>query len=416
MFIDEVILELHAGRGGNGMVAFRREKYVEFGGPSGGNGGNGGSIILVGDSGKNTLYDLKFNHHIKAQAGENGKSKGMHGKNANNTYVHVPLGTQVYSIDNIFIGEVTKNNEELIIAKGGKGGRGNIAFSSHKNPAPDFAENGDLGEELKVRIELKVLADVGIIGYPSVGKSSLISILSNAKPKIDSYPFTTLSPNLGVLSYYDNTLVLADLPGLIKNASSGQGLGFKFLRHIERCKIFIHVIDCLRDDPYQDYLDINQELELYNEQLIKRPQVVVINKIDSIDDNKLKDIKNKFRKLNPIYISVHLHTNIDELIKKIFLTFQLTPDVIEDHIEIKYYTKEKDEIPFEIEEVNGVFYIKGDVIKKYFDRTNIDNYSSVMRFSRVLRGLGVDEALRNMGAKNQSVVNVYGFEFEFIDE
>jgi GTPase len=281
MFIDEVTVEVFGGKGGNGMASYRREKYVEYGGPWGGNGGHGGSVIFVGDEGKNNLIDLRYQRHIRAKNGENGMSKGMHGKNAEHRYIRVPLGTVVYSENkSFFLGEITEDGQKLVVARGGKGGRGNIAFATAKNSAPDYAENGDPGEIRKLHIELKVIADVGLVGYPSVGKSTLISVVSNARPKIAEYHFTTLQPNLGMVYVGEESFVLADLPGLIEDAHQGHGLGIRFLKHIERCKVFLHVLDITREDPYQDYVKINHELEMYDEALLERPQIVVINKID----------------------------------------------------------------------------------------------------------------------------------------
>ena len=267
MFIDEVTVEVFGGRGGNGMASYRREKYVEYGGPWGGNGGNGGSVIFVGDEGKQNLIDLRYQRHIRAKNGVNGMSKGMHGANAEHRYIKVPLGTIVYSEDKSFVlGEITAHGQELVVAKGGKGGRGNMAFATARNSTPSFAENGDPGDIRKLHIELKVLADVGLVGYPSVGKSTIISVVSKARPKIASYPFTTLQPNLGMVYIGDDdSFVLADLPGLIENAHQGHGLGIRFLKHIERCRVFLHVLDITRDDPYDDYLKINEELKQYDE-------------------------------------------------------------------------------------------------------------------------------------------------------
>ena len=317
MFIDEVVIEVTGGKGGNGMASFRREKYVEFGGPWGGNGGHGGDVIFVGDEGMHTLSQLHYNRHIKAPNGVNGKSKGMHGANAENRYVRVPLGTIVFTEDKSrLIGEVTHHGETLVVAKGGKGGRGNIAFATHKNPAPKFAENGDKGEQLRIKVELKVLADVGLIGYPSVGKSTLISVVSNAKPKVAAYPFTTLTPNLGMVEIGDDAFVLADLPGLVEDAHQGHGLGIRFLKHIERCRVFVHILDLTHDNPYDDYVKIRHELEMYDEALLQRPELVVANKIDMPETNeKLQKLKDKLPDV--IDISALNQTNVQSLLYNI---------------------------------------------------------------------------------------------------
>ena len=412
-FIDEVIVEVTAGKGGNGMVSTRREKYVEFGGPSGGNGGNGGSVIFLGEEGKNTLLDLKYSRHIKAKPGENGASRNMHGKNADHKYVKVPLGTIVYDLKGNLIGEIIKHNQELIVAKGGKGGKGNYAFASPKDPCPSYAENGDLGQSLKVKIELKVLADVGLIGYPSVGKSTLISVLSNARPKIADYPFTTLSPNLGMVYYHDESYVIADLPGLIENASQGTGLGFKFLRHIQRCKLLVHVLSLESEDPYLDYQNINKELMTYDENLKDRPQVVVLNKMDLEDANeKIKTLKAKIKDKKIVCISAALYENLDELKKVIFDELQKAPELQKEERPVIYTLEE--EIPFEITMDESIFNVTGPKIELLYHRTNFNNEDAVRRFLRQITSLGVVEALKEKGAKNNDTIKIFEFEFDFI--
>ena len=276
MFVDEVILELCAGDGGNGCMAFRREKYVEMGGPFGGNGGKGGDIIFKVDEGLNTLLDLRYKKVIQGDKGANGLGKGMHGKNAEDVIIRVPEGTVITDLDTGFIiADLTGKDEEVIVATGGRGGRGNMAFATHSNPAPSFAENGEPGEKRKVKLELKLLADVGLVGMPSVGKSTFISKVSKAKPKIAAYHFTTLKPNLGVVKTKDGrTFVLADLPGLIEGASNGEGLGDRFLKHIERTRVILHIIDMSGYEgrnPYEDYVIIRKELENFNPKILEKP-------------------------------------------------------------------------------------------------------------------------------------------------
>ncbi|CCV64072.1 GTP-binding protein obg [Alteracholeplasma palmae J233] len=415
-FIDEVVVEVTAGKGGNGMASFRREKYVEFGGPSGGNGGNGGHVIFIGEEGENTLLKLKYNRHIKAEPGVNGSSKSMHGANATHKYVKVPLGTVVYTLDGRFIGEVLKHGEELIVAKGGRGGKGNQAFASQKDPAPAYAENGDMGEKLKVRLELKVLADVGLIGYPSVGKSTLISVISNAKPKIADYPFTTLVPNLGMVYVGEESFVVADLPGLIENAHLGQGLGIQFLRHIERCRVLVHLISMDSEDPYQDYLAINQELREYNEKIIERPQIVVTNKMDLEDaEQKYEALKEKLPNQVVLPISALTKQNLETLKYEILKTLHENP-IVEPVKKEVVYQLEEEIVPFEInKDEEGVYVLSGEVAERLFYRTNFVNEDSVRRFSHQLKGIGVDEALRQMGAKNGDIVRILEYEFEFFD-
>jgi GTPase len=417
MFVDEITVEVYGGRGGNGIAVYRREKYVEYGGPWGGSGGHGGSVIFVGDEGKTTLIDLRFQRHIKAKMGINGRTKGQHGANADHTYIKVPLGTIVYNEDKTLkIGEITEHNQELVVAKGGKGGRGNMAFATHKNPAPDYAENGDPGVHRKILVELKVLADVGLIGYPSVGKSTLISVVSNARPKIAEYPFTTLHPNLGMVQVGDESFVLADLPGLIENAHLGLGLGIQFLKHIERCRVFLHVLDLTRDNPYQDYLKINHELEMYNEELLLRPQIVVANKIDMPgNEDKLAVLKEHIT-APLVVISAHQRLDIDKLLKKTLEELKKAPKVIDHTPEyVKNYTFEGEEPAFIITRTDDGYELTGEKLRLVFERTDFTKDEAVKRFARQLRSMGVDEALRKEGAKHHDTIRIFDYEFEFIE-
>lgn len=419
MFIDEVSVEVYGGKGGNGMASYRREKYVEFGGPWGGNGGKGGNVVFVGEEGESTLINLQYRRHIKAKSGDNGRSKGQHGANAEHVYVKVPLGTIVYNIDKtIKIGEVTKQGEELIVARGGKGGRGNMAFATNKNPAPAFAENGDPGEYFRIHVELKVLADVGMIGYPSVGKSTLLSVVSNSRPKIAAYPFTTLQPNLGMVYVGDESFVLADLPGLIEDAHQGHGLGIRFLKHIERCRVFLHVVDLSSDDPYDSYLKINHELEMYDEKLLERPQIVVCNKSDMPDaEEKFEALKSKID-AKIISISAITNKNIEPLLYLTLDALKQAPKIIEEDVddEVLYqFREEKEEIPFEINIVDGIYEITGNKIELLFARTDFTKDDGIKRFSRQLRTIGVDDALREKGCKNHDTVRILKYEFEFIE-
>jgi GTP-binding protein len=418
MFIDEVTVEVFGGKGGNGMASYRREKYVEYGGPWGGNGGHGGSVIFVGDEGKNNLIDLRYQRHIRAKNGENGMSKGMHGKNAEHRYIRVPLGTVVYSENkSFFLGEITEDGQQLVVARGGKGGRGNIAFATAKNSAPDYAENGDPGEIRKLHIELKVIADVGLVGYPSVGKSTLISVVSNARPKIAEYHFTTLQPNLGMVYVGDESFVLADLPGLIEDAHQGHGLGIRFLKHIERCKVFLHVLDITREDPYQDYVKINHELEMYDEALLERPQIVVINKIDMPDTKEKIDVLKSKIKHEIVLISAITQENVKTLMYKTLENLKNAPKIeTKDEETHKLYEFEAQGPEFELEiSEDNVFELSGAKLKIMFERTDFTKDAAVKRFARQLRSLGVDEALREKGAKNGDIVRIFDFEFEFIE-
>ncbi|NLB84882.1 MAG: GTPase ObgE [Acholeplasmataceae bacterium] len=413
MLIDEVVIEISAGKGGDGAVAFRREKYVDKGGPAGGNGGAGGSVIFVGYEGKNTLLDLRYQKHIKAKNGENGKSKNMNGKDASNTYIKVPLGTLVSDLNGKLIGEVTKHNEELVVAHGGRGGRGNTSFKSNKNQAPEFAEKGLPGESLKVKVELKIMADVGLVGFPNAGKSTLLSSISNARPKIDSYPFTTLEPNLGMVNYFDHDFIVADIPGILENAHQGVGLGLRFLRHIERCRVFVYVLDISESSPLNQYQILKNELKAYDEKLIDRPELILLSKCDLVDDAKIAQIKKDFS--NAIFVSALTTWNLDELLKQLvnilkdLPPIQLVPD-------IKIYDEPLlNEKLYEIKIIDDIFIITGDVIEKLFYRTDFSNDASVKRFSYQLRSLGIDQQLRKLGVSNGDTIRILNYEFEFFD-
>lgn len=418
LFIDEITIEVTAGRGGHGMTSFRREKHVAFGGPSGGNGGKGGDIIFIGDEGATTLFDFRYQRHIKADNGENGKSKGMHGANAANKYLKVPLGTIVYDLDtNEKLGEIILHEQEVVIAAGGKGGRGNIALATKRNTAPKLSENGDLGVSRNIKVELKVLADVGIIGYPSVGKSTLISAISNARPKIAAYPFTTLTPNLGMVRYKDNDFAVADLPGLVEDASEGVGLGIRFLKHIERCRIFIHVIDSSIEDPLNSYNIINEELAKYDEELATRKQIVVLNKVDMLNDEDKKRLINIFKKENIEinFISAITKEGINALLDIIIYELDNIPAVKildDDH---KHYKLEDKGSTFTITKSSNGFKLGGDEVNLYYNRTNFTEDEAVRRFARQLRTLGVDQALRDAGAKNGDIITIHDFEFEYFE-
>lgn len=420
MFVDEVILELQAGRGGNGCMAFRREKYVEMGGPFGGNGGSGGDIIFKVDEGLNTLIDLRYKKLYKADNGEHGEGKGMHGKNAKNLIIKVPPGTVVTDLDsNSVIADLVEKNQEVVIAKGGRGGRGNMAFATHANPAPAFCENGEPGESIKVKVELKLLADVGLVGLPSVGKSTIISCISAAKPKIAAYHFTTLSPNLGVVKASGNrSYVVADLPGLIEGASLGEGLGDKFLKHIERTRVIAHVVDMSGiegRDPYDDYVVINKELENFNKKILEKPQIIIANKMDM--PSSLENLENFKKKVDlPIYpISaikkeglntvVNILADYLDKIKK----EPIVNTVKESHVIYKY----KEEKPFKIIREKNGFRVKGDKIEKILKMTWFASDETYRRFSNKMKKMGIEDELREMGAKNGDMIYILDYEFEY---
>lgn len=422
MFVDEAILELEAGKGGNGCMAFRREKYVEMGGPFGGNGGRGGNIIFKGDEGLNTLVDLKYKKIYKAKNGEHGQGKGMHGKNASDLVVKVPLGTVVTDVDtDLVIADITKHEEEVVVAYGGRGGRGNIAFATRSNPAPAFCENGEPGEIKKVKVELKLLADVGLVGMPSVGKSTIISKISASKPKIAAYHFTTLKPNLGVVKTIDNrSFVVADLPGLIKGASLGEGLGDKFLKHIERTRVIAHIIDMSGiegRDPYDDYVIINQELENFNKSIMKKPQIVIANKMDMPDSKEnLKHFKEKVN-VDIFEVSAINGMGLDKVLIKLadmLDTIKKEPLYEDTKFESHVVYKFKKEEPYKvIKENDHTYLIKGKEIEKLLRMTWFASDEAYARFSRKMKKMGIEDKLRKMGIQNGDIIKILDYEFEY---
>ncbi|MDO8053903.1 GTPase ObgE ['Opuntia sp.' phytoplasma] len=422
-FIDEVINYVKAGDGGCGKVAFRREKYVPYGGPSGGNGGNGGSIIFVGVSGENNLFKLKYRKKIKALNGYNGENKNKNGANAPDLFIEVPLGVSIYNhTNNQLIGEILEAGERLIIARGGKGGKGNFSLANHLNSAPSYAEKGDLGESLIIRTELKMLADVGLLGFPNVGKSSLLAALSNAKPKISSYPFTTLTPCLGMVFDKKLNFVIADIPGLIENASLGRGQGINFLKHIERCKLLLHICDASNDDIYSNYLLLNEELKKYHINMLKKPQIIVVNKKDlsCFQKNFLiltQQIKDKI--IMPISVINYLGLTelkniIIEHLQRIDLcNINTTANNIQDK---KIFTL-NESVKFIIsKESNGCYVVAGDYIEKLFHRTDFNNHESISHFSYILKKIGVEEELKKRGMRSSDQVKICNCIFEFVNE
>lgn len=420
MFVDEVIVDVKAGNGGDGCTAFRREKYIPMGGPFGGNGGKGADIIFKVDLGLKTLLDLRYKKLIKGNKGANGLGSNKNGKNAENIIIKVPQGTTVTDMDTgLILADLTKENDEVVVAKGGRGGRGNTAFATATNPAPNFSENGEPGEERKLKVELKLLADVGFVGMPSVGKSTLISKISRAKPKIAAYHFTTLSPNLGVVKTKDNRVfVAADLPGLIEGASKGDGLGDQFLKHIERTRVIAHIIDMSAiegRDPYDDYVKINKELEEFNPKILKKSQIIIANKMDmeSAKENlkkfkeKVSDKVYEISAINGDGISDVLCAIADKLDEE-----ESYPIYEEDQFESHVLYKFKEEKPFEITKENNIYVVKGEKVEKLLRMTKFTD-EGVRRFSNKLRKMGIDDKLKEMGIKEGDIVRILDFEFEF---
>ena len=435
MFLDTAKIKVKAGNGGDGMVAFRREKYVPNGGPWGGDGGRGGNVVFVVDEGLRTLMDFRYNRHFKAQSGEKGMTKGMHGRGAEDLIVHVPQGTTVRDAETgKILTDLIENEQKFVVARGGRGGRGHIRVAPPKNPAPEISENGEPGQERELQLELKILADVGLVGFPSVGKSTLLSGITSAKPKIGAYHFTTIVPNLGMVrTQSGESFAVADLPGLIEGASQGVGLGTQFLRHIERTRVILHVIDMSASegrDPYEDYLAINKELESYNLRLMERPQIIVANKMDMSESaENLKVFKEKlvanydeFDKLPQIFpISSLTKQGLSTLLDATAELLDKTPEfLLYDESEMEeeeaYYGFDEDAPAFEISrDDDAAWVLSGDKLEKLFTMTNFDREEAVMKFARQLRGMGVDEALRARGAKDGDLVRSGKFEFEFVD-
>ncbi|KPV58078.1 GTPase ObgE [Paenibacillus sp. A3] len=432
MFVDKAKIYVKGGDGGDGLVAFRREKYVPEGGPAGGDGGDGGDVIFRVDEGLRTLVDFRYQKHFKAQRGEKGRNKSQHGANADDMIVRVPPGTVVIDDDTQeIIADLTRHGQQVIVAKGGRGGRGNTRFATPNNPAPEIAENGEEGVERWVVLELKVMADVGLVGFPSVGKSMLLSVVSGAKPKIGAYHFTTLTPNLGVVDVGDGrSFVMADLPGLIEGAHEGVGLGHEFLRHVERTRIIVHVVDMAATegrDPFEDWVKINDELKLYNVKLEERPQIVAANKMDMPDaEEQLAEFKRKLAEIGKemdIYpISALSRTGVQELLYKVADKLESIPEMpmVEELVELserKVYRLEAEEgEDFTIRRENEVFVVDSPSIEKLIKRTNFSTHESVMRFARILRKKGVDQALRERGAKDGQTIRIGDFEFEFLEQ
>lgn len=424
MFIDEVIIKVKAGRGGDGCTSFRHEKFIEKGGPDGGNGGNGGNIVFVADEGLKTLIDLRYQKLIKGNKGSNGSGANRTGAMGEDIFIKVPIGTTVIDTDtNLVIADLVKDKETAIIARGGKGGKGNAAFKSNKNKAPTISEYGLEGEEKTIKCELKLLADVGLVGLPSVGKSSIISVISAAKPKIADYHFTTLTPNLGVVDLKEKSYVVADLPGIIEGASEGIGLGDKFLKHALRTKVIAFVLDASESEGnniLDDYKLLKNELKKYSEKLYNKKSLVILNKIDMPSSKENID---KFKKEYPneevICTSTITMENINELKYKLreLLDKEEETDIYEENEYESYVLYEfKNEKPYEITRINDeTWLISGKNLETLLKRTRFNSDEAALRFARKLKNLGVDEELRNMGAKPGDTIRILNQEFE-LDE
>ena len=422
ILIDHATVEVRSGKGGDGAIAFRREKYVPKGGPAGGNGGKGASVIFRASSGVNTLYNFRFSKVFIGPDGEKGGIKNQYGKASQDIYVDVPIGTVVYLEEgHKFLGDLDYEGKTLLVAKGGRGGRGNTCFKSPTNRVPRIAENGEPGERHRLILELKLLADVGLVGLPSVGKSTLLSLVSNARPEIADYPFTTTSPNLGLVSIGEESFVMADLPGLIEGAHLGKGLGLDFLKHVERCRIIIHVVDMSDNgrDAYEDYQTINNELKEYGLGLDKRPVILVASKMDEDGaKEKLKAFKKKVKE-EIFEISAYTDEGLKPLLYKCIELLKVTPkfplvDAEEKDIDTKVYTLEEEEKEFYIvKEKAHLYRILGDRIIKYYRMTNISTDEGLMKLLAHLRKIGVDNELERMGAEDGDEVILDDFTFDY---
>ncbi len=424
MFIDRAKIFVKGGKGGNGAVSFHREKYVAAGGPDGGDGGKGGDVIFIADEGMRTLIDFRYQKRYCAQNGENGGPVCRTGKSGEDLIVKVPVGTVVRDEKTgQVLADFISHGQEAVIARGGKGGAGNYRFATPTRQAPAFAKSGEPGEERWVLLELKLLADVGLIGYPNVGKSTILSMVSAARPQIADYHFTTLVPNLGVVRLYENTsFVMADIPGLIEGAHQGLGLGHEFLRHIERTRVLVHVVDISGfegRDPLKDFEVINSELKLYNPSLAQKPQVVAANKIDipGAEENLpvfTRELEKKGYRVFPISAAINqglkeLMYYVAEMLKEI----PEAPPPVQGEREV-VYTPEEEEKPFQVRREGGVFMVEGKWVKRLAESVNFNSYESLQYFQRALKMKGVVEALENMGINEGDTVRIYDFEFEYV--
>lgn len=420
MFIDKVKIYIKSGNGGNGSASLHTEKYVANGGPDGGDGGKGGDIIFEATSSENTLNVFHFQKHFRAGNGENGGKKNCYGKQGEDLVVKVPVGTVVKTLDGQVIADMFYDGQREIILKGGKGGRGNRHFANSRRQSPSFAEHGVKTEEYEVILELKTIADVGLVGFPNVGKSTLLSVVSSAKPKIANYHFTTLSPNLGVVSFYDQTFVMADIPGLIEGASEGAGLGHSFLRHIERTRILVHVVDISGSEdrnPIDDFNLINNEIYSYDEALRDLPMIVVANKMDmpGAEENLVAFQKEFGAKYQIIPMTTIIHEGVDVLLKAIVDKLVTLPPLEPMQFEPISLQKEEEDT-FEIVKLDeDVFEVVGGLVAILSRKVNMDDYDSFRYFQRVLKDKGVIKALRQAGATDGSTVIVGDIEFDFVD-
>ena len=424
MFIDVAKVLVVAGDGGDGAVSFRHEKFVDKGGPDGGDGGKGGNVVFVADPNVNTLVDFRFKPELRADKGGNGAKRNRHGANGENLYVKVPVGTMIFGDD--LIADLTEPGQEAVVAHGGDGGFGNAHFKSSTRQAPRIAELGEKGERFEATLELKLLADVGLVGFPNAGKSTFLSVVSNARPEIADYAFTTLTPNLGVADIDDSSLLIADIPGLIEGASEGKGLGDAFLRHIERTSVILHLIDVLSDDMAGDYQKIRRELEKYNPKLAEKPEIVALTKIDAVDDEIVAMQSTQLQNVtkSPILaISSSAHKNTTEVLRALLETVRaartqnnpVIPSESEESVPIISLSEKQLDDAWTVEKQNDTFIVRGAKIEKFARRTNFDNPHGVNRLRDIMRKMGITHELERAGATSDSKIQIANHEFTLLE-
>ena len=421
IFLDKAKIKIESGRGGNGTVAWRREKYVDKGGPAGGDGGNGGDVYFVGDEDLSTLLDFKYKSIFKAENGDNGRIKNQIGKCGKDLYIKIPVGTVIKDAKTgKIIGDITHHEQTLLVAKGGRGGRGNARFATAQKRAPQFCEPGESGITRELDLELKLIADVGLIGMPNAGKSTLISAISAAKPKIADYPFTTLVPNLGVVKKRTgDSFVVADIPGLIEGASEGVGLGHEFLKHVERCRFLLHLVDLTSQDPMDNYFKINEELKKYSESLYNEYQIVVLNKVDAVDDEIKNHYYEEFKKLGKdvFVISAATHQNLDALVNFVSIKVdEIAKPEIKIEVEEDLDAYNNDDSAFTVQKFKDTFVVDGGKIKRLAQVSDDRNRQQMIRLQNILKSMGVFEELRKQGIKDGDTIVLGHLELVYYDD
>ena len=427
MFVDKAQIFIKSGKGGNGAVSFRREPYVPQGGPDGGNGGRGGNVVFLADRNLRTLMDFRYKKKYTAENGEDGRGKQQYGKDGADLIIKVPVGTLIKEAGSgNIMADLKEDGQSFIAAKGGKGGKGNVWFKNSVRQAPNFAESGGFSVERNIELELKLIADVGLVGYPNVGKSTLLSVCTSATPKIADYHFTTITPNLGVVNYYDKSFVMADIPGLIEGASEGLGLGLDFLKHIERTRMLIHVVDVSGSedrDPSEDFDKINSELRNYSEKLASKPMIVAANKIDMADDETVKTFSDYItsKGYQIYFISAPIHEGVDELIKAVAAKLDEIGDAEDEGPSAFYVAPDPEDEP-DFRDINidvdedGVFVLTGKQLRKIFDSTNFNDTGSLRYLYKYIESKGVFDQLIEEGLEDGDTVKVFDYEFEYYEE